>query len=76
MGSRVGMSVKVVVMVGEGVLVPVVEKVGVMVAGLEVPHTHIHLIPMDAIPDLSFANAKAADNDELVELLAKIKGEL
>lgn len=50
------------------------KKVGVMVAGLEVPHTHIHLIPMDAIPDLSFSNARAADPQDLENLAAELRG--
>lgn len=33
-------------------------RIGVMVAGLEVPHAHIHLIPMQAISDLSFSNPR------------------
>ena len=33
------------------------EKVGLMIAGLEVPHLHIHVVPMDAVQDLDFANA-------------------
>jgi len=32
-------------------------KVGMMVAGLEVPHVHIHLVPIRGIHDLDFANA-------------------
>lgn len=32
------------------------QKVGVAIAGLEVPHCHIHVIPIDAIRDLDFAN--------------------
>ncbi|MDO8579865.1 MAG: HIT domain-containing protein, partial [Candidatus Omnitrophota bacterium] len=47
------------------------KRVGVMVAGLEVPHAHIHLIPMQAISDLNFALAKPADNDALAEDAAK-----
>jgi histidine triad (HIT) family protein len=43
------------------------EKVGLMIAGLEVPHLHIHLTPINAIADLDFARqdnqAKAADLD-------------
>jgi histidine triad (HIT) family protein len=31
-------------------------KVGLMIAGLEVPHCHIHVVPIDAINDLDFAN--------------------
>lgn len=52
------------------------KKIGVMVAGLEVPHTHIHLIPMDAIPELSFANAKAADPKDLEQLAAQLKARI
>jgi histidine triad (HIT) family protein len=51
---------------------PKTGKVGVMVAGLEVPHTHIHLIPMDAEGDLTFANAKPSTPEELKEVLEKI----
>ncbi len=32
-------------------------RVGLIIAGLEVPHTHLHLIPIDREADLSFANA-------------------
>ena len=31
-------------------------KVGFMIAGLEVPHCHIHLVPINGLPDLDFAN--------------------
>jgi histidine triad (HIT) family protein len=35
-------------------------KVGVIIAGLEVPHAHIHLVPIvDEVRDLDFANAEA-----------------
>lgn len=34
------------------------EKVGLMLAGLEVPHLHIHLLPIDDLRDLSFENAE------------------
>lgn len=33
-------------------------KVGVSVIGLEVPHAHIHLIPMNAVSDMNFAQEK------------------
>jgi histidine triad (HIT) family protein len=32
-------------------------RVGMMIAGLEVPHLHIHLVPMNGVHDLDFANA-------------------
>jgi histidine triad (HIT) family protein len=52
------------------------KKVGIMVAGLEVPHCHIHLIPIHRIPDLNFANAKAASPEELAAMAQKIKGQI
>jgi histidine triad (HIT) family protein len=33
------------------------ERIGLIVAGLEVPHTHLHLIPIDSEGDLSFSKA-------------------
>jgi len=48
------------------------ERVGIMVAGLEVPHAHVHLIPIQKIADLNFANAKEISQDELVAMVKKI----
>jgi histidine triad (HIT) family protein len=47
-------------------------KIGIMVAGLEVPHAHIHLVPIQKVTDLNFANAKAADPEALAQLAKKI----
>ena len=33
-------------------------RVGVAVVGLEVPHAHIHLVPLNSIGDLNFANER------------------
>jgi diadenosine tetraphosphate (Ap4A) HIT family hydrolase len=42
------------------------ERIGLMIAGFEVPHVHIHVIPMESMAHLSFANAAAsATPDEL-----------
>jgi diadenosine tetraphosphate (Ap4A) HIT family hydrolase len=38
------------------------ERVGVIIAGYEVPHTHVHVIPTDSMSQLSFANAAASVN--------------
>ena len=51
-------------------------RVGLMIAGLEVPHTHIHLVPMDSMDDLSFEFAKNADGEVLKETAEKIRGVL
>jgi len=51
-------------------------RVGLMIAGLEVPHTHIHLLPIDSMDDLSFANARNAEQADLAEAAAKIRAAL
>jgi diadenosine tetraphosphate (Ap4A) HIT family hydrolase len=40
-------------------------RVGMIIAGMEVPHTHLHVIPIDREADLNFANARSAGADEL-----------
>lgn len=50
------------------------KKVGVAVIGLEVPHAHIHLIPMNKVDDLNFARPKLSfTNEELSATKDKIK---
>lgn len=50
------------------------EKVGLMIAGLEVPHFHIHLVPVDTVGDLDFANAAhSVDREELEEEAAALR---
>jgi histidine triad (HIT) family protein len=48
-------------------------RVGVLVAGLEVPHAHIHLVPIQGEGDLSFSHAKPATPEELVGAGARIR---
>ena len=38
-------------------------KVGVMIAGLEVPHVHVHVVPMMGEGDLNFARADSNPSD-------------
>ena len=47
-------------------------RIGVMVAGLEVPHAHIHLIPMQAISDLSFSNPRPEIPQEELKQLSEL----
>lgn len=51
------------------------KRIGVMICGLEVPHTHIHLVPFEAVRDLNFANAKEASPEALAAAASKIRGE-
>jgi histidine triad (HIT) family protein len=53
------------------------KKVGIAVIGLEVPHVHIHLIPMNAVNDMNFSKEKLSPSQEdLAEAAAKIKAKL
>ncbi|MFT5779524.1 MAG: histidine triad (HIT) family protein [Crocinitomicaceae bacterium] len=48
-------------------------RIGVSVIGLEVPHAHIHLVPMDVLNDMNFANKKLSlSQDELAVIAKKI----
>ena len=49
------------------------KKIGVMVAGLEVPHAHVHLVPIMSVSDLNFAKAQAAKPEELASLSERIR---
>lgn len=53
------------------------EKVGMMLAGLEVPHVHIHLVPIWGVHDMDFSNADAnADSDAIEAAAEKIRAAL
>jgi histidine triad (HIT) family protein len=52
------------------------KKVGVAVLGLEVPHTHIHLIPLNSESDINFSKPKLKlTSEEFSEISAKIAKE-
>jgi len=46
-------------------------RIGVAVLGLEVPHVHIHLVPMDTMEDLNFHNPKMKLSQEEFSKIAK-----
>jgi histidine triad (HIT) family protein len=49
-------------------------RIGVTVIGLEVPHAHIHLIPINGINDMNFAKPKLKlSQDELTGIAGRIK---
>jgi diadenosine tetraphosphate (Ap4A) HIT family hydrolase len=53
------------------------ERVGVIIAGYEVPHMHIHVIPTNSMAELSFANAAASvERDDLEAAADAIRREL
>ena len=47
------------------------KKVGVAVIGLEVAHTHVHLVPINAVGDINFEKPKLAIEASAMEALAK-----
>jgi histidine triad (HIT) family protein len=50
------------------------KKVGITVIGLEVPHAHIHLVPMNTLSDMNFAQEKLKlSSEEFVDIANKIK---
>lgn len=50
------------------------KRVGVAVIGLEVPHAHIHLIPLQSVEDINFSREKLVVGDvEQLRIVDKIK---
>ena len=49
------------------------QKVGVAVIGLEVPHAHVHLIPMNTVQDMNFSNPRLTfTQEEYLQLVETI----
>ena len=49
------------------------KRVGVAVIGLEVPHAHVHLIPMNSMNDMNFNHKLKLSQEELAKTAAKIR---
>jgi histidine triad (HIT) family protein len=50
------------------------KRIGVAVIGLEVPHTHIHLVPLNEVSDINFSKEKLKFSPEtLSELSEKLR---
>lgn len=47
-------------------------KIGMSVIGLEVPHAHIHLIPMNSISDMNFSNQKLILSKDRMQEIQKL----
>ena len=53
------------------------QRIGIAVIGLEVPHAHIHLIPLQSVEDINFSRPKLKLSDEEMSAIAtRIKGNL
>ena len=52
-------------------------RIGVAILGLEVPHAHIHLVPMDSMEDINFKNPKLKFSpEEFKSIAAKISSKV
>ena len=50
------------------------KRIGIAVIGLEVPHAHIHLVPLNEIGDINFAKPKMSPTpEELTEMAKKVR---
>lgn len=49
------------------------KRIGVSVIGLEVPHTHVHLIPLNRMADMDFGKKIKMSAEELAELVKAIR---
>jgi histidine triad (HIT) family protein len=51
-------------------------RVGMVVVGLEVPHAHVHLVPIDGLHDIDFHRARPAADEELTAAAERIRAAL
>ncbi|GAA4446878.1 HIT domain-containing protein [Nibrella saemangeumensis] len=49
------------------------KRIGVAVVGLEVPHAHVHLIPLNSMADMNFNNKLKLSQEELAATAGKIR---
>lgn len=52
------------------------DRIAMSVVGLEVPHVHVHLIPINTMQDLDFSNNLNLEKDSFEEVCNKIKSNL
>ena len=52
------------------------KRVGMAVVGLEVPHVHVHLIPLNAMSDMDFSRSLSFSEEEFQQIAEDIKEQL
>ena len=52
------------------------KRVGMAVVGLEVPHAHVHLIPIHQMTDMSFQSKVMMQEDDFISLVNKIRSKI
>ncbi len=50
------------------------KRIGMSVIGLEVPHVHVHMIPINKMDDMRFSNKVSLTDDEMKDLASKVSG--
>ena len=52
------------------------KRIALSVIGLEVPHVHVHLIPLESMSDMNFGKSIKLDDNEFKSIVIKIKSNL
>ena len=52
------------------------KRIGMTVIGLDVPHVHVHLVPLNAMEDATFGKKEQIDADEMTALAKQITASL
>ena len=52
------------------------QRVGCAVVGVEVPHAHLHLVPVDGAHDIDFRRAEPAEDDDLAAMADRLRAAL
>ena len=52
------------------------KRIALSVVGLEVPHVHVHLIPLESMSDMNFGRSIKLDDNEFKSIVVKIKSNL
>lgn len=52
------------------------KRIALSVVGLEVPHVHVHLIPLESMSDMNFDSSIKLDDNEFKSIVEKIKSNL
>jgi histidine triad (HIT) family protein len=48
------------------------KRLGIAVIGLEVPHAHIHLVPLNTVNDINFTQPKLQPTQQALEAMARL----
>ena len=52
------------------------KRIALSVVGLEVPHVHVHLVPLESMTDMNFGKSIKLDDNEFKSIVEKIKSNL